>query len=191
MRLDRCVVYWLHDETCTHVQAHGYVGISRQFVTRLARHQRNKRFPAGFGWTILFTGTLVECLAMEHQLRPQEGVGWNRSRGGKPVIDFNDDVRANMRKPKRTRAQIVAERAAAQEARRSGEWNDRLRAASTGQPQSASKRQKCSEAHRGVPKSPEHRAAIAKAMTGKRLSAETRVKISLAKRKHTPGLRGD
>jgi hypothetical protein len=159
------VVYWLHDETCLNLQVSGYVGISGSWWRRLSQHARNKHFPANFDWSIIFTGTKDECLALERTLRPEPGIGWNKSRGGKPVIEFTPGVLANMRKPKRTREQIEADKGAAQEARRSGEWNDRLRAASTGQPQSATKRRKLSEAHKGVPKSAAHRAAMSEAAT--------------------------
>ena len=79
--MSECVVYWLHDAYCTHVQKHGYVGISTNFWRRLARHQKDKRFPL-FDWSIVYIGTREKCLEIEYDLRPTWGVGWNKAEGG-------------------------------------------------------------------------------------------------------------
>ena len=176
------VVYWLHDAYCICLQQHGYVGISGAWTTRLAKHQRNKRFPPNFEWSIIFTGTKAECLAMEHKLRPVPNVGWNQAQGGKPTINFTDEVLANMRKPKRSRKQIEADRLAAQEARRSGVWRDRLAAAGMGHIRSDASRMKQSAAMKGKPKSAAHRAAISEATKSRYARAGEREKTSLAVR---------
>lgn len=155
------VVYWLFDDHCICLQKHGYVGISGAFMTRLAVHQRNKRFPADFEWSIIFTGSKGECLALERTLRPQSGIGWNRSCGGKPVIEFTAEVREKMGASRR------------------------------GKPLGAEHRAKLSAANKGrAPtygalgrRRPEAEiAAIAAKNRGKLRSAEAREKMAAAKR---------
>ena len=178
-----CIVYWLHDETCLNVQEHGYVGISSQWWRRLAVHQRNKRFPANFEWTIIFTGTRAQCLALEHQLRPTSGIGWNRSQGGKPVVEFTEQVLAKMRKPKRSREQIEADRERSKKKNRP-EWRAKIANSLMGKKRSEESRARQSASAKGKPKSPEWRARMsemAKARGGfgpKKHSAETRAKLS-------------
>jgi len=185
--MDKWVVYWLHDERCINLQVHGYVGISGHFMQRLGQHQRNKRFPANFEWSIIFSGTKAQCVEVEHTLRPLPGIGWNRARGGKPMVEHTDEVRARMSKPKRMREQIEADRLARVEARRSGEWNRKLREANTGFIRSEASKAKQSASMKGVPKSAAHCAAISRAKIGSRLSDETKLKISLTqKRRHQP-----
>jgi hypothetical protein len=183
------VVYWLHDEHCIRVQEHGYVGISAAFMTRLSVHQRDKRFPEDFEWSIIFTGSKAECLTLEHTLRPQSGIGWNRARGGKP--EFTDEVRANMRKTKRTREQIEAHRLATPESRRSGAWRDKLAAASTGQVRSLAARLTQSAATRGKPKSAAHRAAISEATKRRYLKSTEREKTALSVKTAKAALRAE
>jgi hypothetical protein len=151
-------------------------------MRRLGQHQRNKRFPAHFDWSIISAGTKDECLVLEHALRPRPGIGWNRSRGGKPMIDFTEEVRANMRKTKRTREQIEADRKNAQEARRSGQWHEKLVAASTGYVRSAASRAAQSAATRGKLKSAAHRAAISEAAKQRYARAGEREKTAQAVR---------
>jgi hypothetical protein len=101
----QCVVYWLYDARCVCPWRHGYVGVSIQFDARLQRH-RNRAgtrksavgVPAIFNHKILFIGAVDECLALEEQLRPQRGIGWNRARGGqKPWLDYRHDAQARAR----------------------------------------------------------------------------------------------
>ena len=177
------VVYWLHDAYCICLQQHGYVGISGAWTTRLAKHQRNKRFPPNFEWSIIFTGTKAECLAMEHKLRPVPNVGWNQAQGGKPVVEFTLEVRARMSAAalkRRTPEQRAAESAAAQEARRSGAWNEKLRKASMGQVHSEASRRKHSASTIGVPKSEAHRAAMSAAAKMRYTKAGERERMSEA-----------
>jgi hypothetical protein len=180
--MNEWVVYWLHDECCICLQRHGYVGISGAFMQRLSTHQRNTRFPAHFEWSIIFTGTKSECLVLERTLRPEPGVGWNRSRGGKPVIEFTEAVRANMRKTKRTREQIESDRMAAQEARRSGAWRDNLSKALTGHVRSEASRAAQSATTKGTPKSQAHKAAMSEAARQRYAREGERKKMSEAVR---------
>jgi hypothetical protein len=77
-----CVVYWLFDERCICLWRHGYIGITSNWKNRFQRHRRNSSFPTGFSWTILFRGSKAECRKLEWQLRPSDGIGWNRAPGG-------------------------------------------------------------------------------------------------------------
>lgn len=106
------VVYWLHDANCICLQRHGYVGISDRFVTRLCRHKKRGAFPPGFSWTILFRGSREECLAIEEQLRPTWGIGWNRFKGGRAggTAPKSAEHRAKMRAAAKARYQDPVER---------------------------------------------------------------------------------
>ena len=160
------VVYWLHDAYCICLQQHGYVGISGAWTTRLAKHQRNKRFPSDFEWSIIFIGTKAECLELEHKLRPVPDVGWNQAQGGKPTINYTLEVRARMSAAalkRRTPEQRAAEAAAAQESRRSGVWRDKLSKALTGHVRSDASRIAQGLTTRGKSKSAAHRAAMSAA----------------------------
>jgi predicted GIY-YIG superfamily endonuclease len=81
-------VYWLHDERCTDVFRHGYIGCSTHLPTRIAAHRRgpgskgSRLLPASFEVTVLFTGSETEALALEKKLRPYSGIGWNINPGG-------------------------------------------------------------------------------------------------------------
>ena len=108
MQLQRCVVYWLFDERCICPWRHGYIGISTEFDARLRRHRKRAGtrksavgVPAIFDHKILFVGTVDECVALEEQLRPRRGIGWNRAQGGrKPWLEYRHDAE--------TRAKISA-----------------------------------------------------------------------------------
>jgi hypothetical protein len=183
------VVYWLHDERCICLQKHGYVGISGAFMTRLVVHQRNKRFPANFEWSIIFTGTKNECLALERTLRPGFGIGWNRARGGTPAVEFTAEVREKMGASRRgkpptdaQRAQFVrqSERTKGKPThpgltvlgrRRPPEEIERIAANNRGKVRSAEFRAKLGELKRGN-----------RNRVGKRHSEETKRQISLKKR---------
>jgi hypothetical protein len=71
-----CVVYWLFDDSCICMQRHGYIGISTRYPIRLRSHRRSGRLPDNFKSTILFEGTVIECRALEFQLRPRFNIGW-------------------------------------------------------------------------------------------------------------------
>jgi len=161
--MTECVLYWLHDERCICLQKHGYVGITTNWVRRLSQHQNNKRFPVNFEWSIIFTGTRAECLVLEHQLRPESGIGWNRSQGGKPVIEFTDEVRINMRKSKRTKEQIVADRAINKNAKTSPEKRLKYSIGGMGFVRSEESKAKQSASTKGKKKSAEHRVAQSEA----------------------------
>ena len=69
---EQCILYWVHDETCLNVATHGYVGITAHEAMRKGVHRRRRPHAT---FTILFRGTRRECLAIEHQHRPERLVG--------------------------------------------------------------------------------------------------------------------
>ena len=77
----QCFVYWLYDESCADIHAHGYVGASVDPARRAAVHRYRGRLP-DFKLTVVFSGTREECLAKEKELRPVPGIGWNIEPGG-------------------------------------------------------------------------------------------------------------
>jgi len=180
--MTECVLYWLHDEYCICLQKHGYVGITTNWTRRLSQHQNNKSFPVNFEWSIIFTGTRAECLVLEYQLRPKSGIGWNRSQGGKPVVEFTDEVRGKMSAAAKVREFSV-------------ETREKLRISHigktnkgrVGQKKSDEERRKISIANIGKKPLPEAIAKMAESKIGKAYhvtphSEVTKLKISLKKR---------
>jgi hypothetical protein len=82
-----CCVYWLYNDTCDGPENSGYVGITSRPKKRMRGHRTNKKYRnehihSDFERFILFRGTRAECSAIENQLRPQPGIGWNKKEGG-------------------------------------------------------------------------------------------------------------
>lgn len=75
-------VYWLHDETCSDPQLHGYVGVTSRPRKRLKEHRNHRRVPDHSQMSILFEGNRGLCHAIEHVYRPGNDIGWNRAPGG-------------------------------------------------------------------------------------------------------------
>lgn len=81
----RGVVYWLFDEHCVCIWRHGYIGVTVRWPHRMHRHRcetESDFLPDNFQGKVLFRGHIKECLALETQLRPRAGIGWNRFPGG-------------------------------------------------------------------------------------------------------------
>ncbi len=74
------VVYWLFDETCSWPQIEGYVGVTVNIASRKRWHHWARGY--GLQMAPLFEGTRQECLRLEYELRPRDGIGWNVARGG-------------------------------------------------------------------------------------------------------------
>lgn len=72
-------VYWLYKDETDNIFKDGYVGISKNSKVRFYQHK--KRF-GEFKTKIIFYGSLEQCLALEFQLRPTPGIGWNKACGG-------------------------------------------------------------------------------------------------------------
>lgn len=85
-------VYWMRDLSCTRVDEHGYVGVTRNPQKRWTNHRHDRVRYSG-RWEgieptemiILMSGTLEECMDMEFRLRPVYDIGWNRNPGGDPL----------------------------------------------------------------------------------------------------------
>ena len=151
--MSECVVYWLFDALCTDVRKHGYVGISEKWEKRLIQHRGNRSFPKDFDYAILYTGTLKQCYAMEAVLRPDHGIGWNKSKGGpnqgrtfgyKHSVESRANVSAALKGRKIT-------------------WADKLSEAGKGFIRSEESRAKQSASMTGIKKTKKHRMAISKA----------------------------
>jgi predicted GIY-YIG superfamily endonuclease len=109
----QCAVYWLFDDRRGCPWRHGYSGISTKLSARLKQHRNDKRkgksasgVPTIFDCQILFRGSTAECVAIENQMRPVQGVGWNRARGGRqPYLGYkhSDETRQLLSKQKRGR----------------------------------------------------------------------------------------
>lgn len=117
--MSRCVLYWLHDETCNDPRRHGYVGATSFPELRKRQHRENKNFPKGHKWTILFRGSKNKCLKLEAEFRPEDGIGWNKTRGGgfepkgggvPPGYRFSDKTKLNMSKAQKGRKKSKAHR---------------------------------------------------------------------------------
>ena len=77
----RCYGYWLRNADCTDIRKHGYVGVSVNPKNRARVHRHRRRFP-DFELELIFCGSQSECYAMEINLRPVAGIGWNVEAGG-------------------------------------------------------------------------------------------------------------
>ena len=147
-----CVVYWLYDERCFCPWRHGYVGVSLRWKQRLYQHQRF--WPSAFSWKILFCGTRRECLKLEWQLRPTDGIGWNENPGG--GTSLSTKTLQKMSESGKQRPPI------------SEETRNKLRVLMIGT---------TNKGRIGQKKSDEERAKIAIAKTGKRVSEEERLRL--------------
>lgn len=82
-----CILYWLHDDSCSNPWVDGYIGITFCFKHRMYQHRysksrSSKRIPKDFRTQILFNGTLDECSALETKMRSHPDIGWNIASGG-------------------------------------------------------------------------------------------------------------
>lgn len=163
----------------------GYVGVTKNEKVRFAQHR--KRF-GEFKFQILFCGTFEQCLALEFQLRPVPGIGWNRACGGMEGYRLGHCEETR---------RIIKEKRAKQVAPRLGmkhktETIDRIRASNLGQKRSAETianlkaakrnisgetRAKISAAGLGRKHKPEAKAKVTAALLGRVVSEETRNKI--------------
>jgi len=89
--------YWIYGEDCVDPRLHGYVGVTKNEVSRVKTHLG--RF-AAVGHTILLRGTLEECRQLEHSLRPVANIGWNLSPGGQKGPGWKPESIAKMRASK-------------------------------------------------------------------------------------------
>ncbi len=91
---DNYCVYWIHTDSHKDPFCEGYVGITRNFKTRMKAHRKNKKKSpivdaiSTKGWKelnkeILHKGlTEEEALYKEASYRPSLNIGWNLQKGG-------------------------------------------------------------------------------------------------------------
>lgn len=90
-------VYWLHLPEHTDFYSQGYIGVSRDPITRLWNHcndtKKNthcnpllsriiKKYHNVLVQTIIFEGLEEDCFKYEETLRPTKHIGWNINKGG-------------------------------------------------------------------------------------------------------------
>lgn len=80
------LVYWINDDSCTLHREHGLIGVTMasRLYFRLRQHEASRRIPKPFRYEIIFRGSQKEALALEAELRPRPGIGWNVGVGGFP-----------------------------------------------------------------------------------------------------------
>ncbi len=86
------VVYWIHLPEHTDVATQGYVGVSNDFDSRMAKHEMTsnsiiENVKDKYGWEclikeVLLVGTKDYCYDIEKFLRPSDHIGWNINQGG-------------------------------------------------------------------------------------------------------------
>jgi hypothetical protein len=75
-------LYWIYDESCSHPDHHGYVGVSEDPSARYDWLRSIGRIPADSKLRYLFEGPREECFELEQRLRSERRIGWNIARGG-------------------------------------------------------------------------------------------------------------
>jgi hypothetical protein len=187
-----CIVYWLHDDTCKTPNEHGYVGVTTWPEKPKREHIKSKRFPEGFMFTVLLTGTIEQCRDLEEELRPLPYIGWNHGIGGwsprrgashtpeakKKLSDHNKGKRLSPE----TIAKIVAK---TKGQKRSDNFKESQRLRVLGKPSrikgtkfTDEARANQSKAQKGRIITPKHAAKIAATLTGHVRTEASRVKQS-------------
>lgn len=60
----------------------GYIGVTSNLPARTRSHKHSGMLNTAREVVVLFTGTKSECYQLEADLRPEEGIGWNKGIGG-------------------------------------------------------------------------------------------------------------
>lgn len=90
--MKRYILYWAHYAHQTDIRSEGYVGItSRKLYVRKNRHRNNKAsalYEIGKDkeliWQVMYENLSEhEALMIEEFLRPTDGIGYNKRKGGK------------------------------------------------------------------------------------------------------------
>ena len=166
-------VYWLYANDGDKIFTDGYVGISKNTKTRIYQHK--KRF-GEFKHKVIFYGSLQQCLALEFQLRPVPGIGWNRACGGFEGYRLgHSEETKNVLKDKRAK-QIAPMTGLKQ----SEETKLKIRNSNLGKIRSDETRARLKAAKQNI--SEETRAKTAAASRGRKLSTEAKAKVSEALR---------
>lgn len=75
-------VYHIHYATNPDLMQ-GYIGVTSDLKQRIRSHRASGMLRDGDSVTILYKGTREDCYALESKLRPSNGIGRNKSYGGK------------------------------------------------------------------------------------------------------------
>lgn len=86
-------VYWIRHKDHTNLFSEGYIGISSNFDERLRNHKSKptnlhmKNAINKYGWVNLIKekiliSTQEYCVMIEKELRPNDFIGWNATKGG-------------------------------------------------------------------------------------------------------------
>jgi hypothetical protein len=93
-KMENSVVYWIHRPCHTDITKQGYVGITKNPVSRWAEHKRKAktngkatiykamRKYADVQFDVILIGDRKYCEEIEIKLRPQHLIGWNIAIGG-------------------------------------------------------------------------------------------------------------
>lgn len=110
------VVYWINIDPNEDIYCQGYVGVTKDFKSRMNSHKQGHYLKKPlqskikhYKWenlnkVIIFKGPLTKCLQIENVLRPSEFIGWNLCRGGGyPPLRTYSDRCISARKAAKTR----------------------------------------------------------------------------------------
>ncbi len=164
-------VYWLYENETDNIFTDGYVGITKNCKIRFYQHKA--KF-GNFKVKVIFYGSLEQCLALEFQLRPVPGIGWNKAVGGfegyrlghsEETIKIIKEKRKAQNPPCEGRKQPLEE-------------IERRRRSQLGQKRSDEARVNMSTAKQNM--TDETKAKMSKSATGRKLSEEAKTKVIIA-----------
>lgn len=136
---DYCV-YWFRKATDTDMMTQGYVGITKNFHTRMRQHRTRLNIlmletDIDIISEVIAFGTKNECLALEKKYRPKRNIGWNQESGGGGVKHGNHVGSIKGRKPSkgalllgenRSESQKAASKAHSERMKGRTPWNKKL-----------------------------------------------------------------
>jgi predicted GIY-YIG superfamily endonuclease len=74
-------VYHIHYESNPDLMQ-GYIGVTSDLKQRIRSHRASGMLKKGDTVTTLYVGSREDCYALEEKLRPSDGIGRNKSKGG-------------------------------------------------------------------------------------------------------------
>jgi hypothetical protein len=181
-------VYWLYENETDDIFNDGYVGITKNTTKRFYQHK--VRF-GNFKTKIIFYGSLEQCLALELQLRPVPGIGWNRAIGGfegyrlghsEETIKIIKEKRKLQSPPCEGRKQPAEEIERRRQSNLGQKRTDEQKLKMSGRKQSPELKEKLKAINTGKKHSAEMRAKVSAALTGRHVSEETKRKIGKAQK---------
>jgi hypothetical protein len=76
------LIYWIHSDQETNIEAQGYVGITKNLTRRLKEHRRKHNFLDNRKVDVFLYGDKLYCKQIEKSLRPRRNIGLNIAEGG-------------------------------------------------------------------------------------------------------------